>query len=110
MKPLRVGLAVGLLLLMAAAAFAGGKQESTGPVTVSFMCTEADLPKNFVDSFNADNPGINLVRVEEDWTKWMVEAMAGTAADLNRLGIGSDTAYYVKRGLFYDMTDLLKNS
>jgi hypothetical protein len=34
--------------------------------------------------FMAENPDINLVREEEDWTKWMADAIAGNAADLQR--------------------------
>ncbi len=74
------------------------------------MVIEADLPKDFVDSFNAANPNINLIRVEENWDKWLVDAMAGTAPDLARLGQGSDVPYFSRRGLLLDMTDYLKKS
>jgi multiple sugar transport system substrate-binding protein len=103
MRVARTALVFALLLLVAAGVFGQKK-------TVTFMCIEADLPKNFVDKFNADNPDINLVRTEEDWTKWTADAMAGSASDLIRMGIGSDTAYYSKRGLLYDMTSMLKSS
>ena len=109
MKVLKTLIVVAILISVSFSLYAGAEKEK-GPVTITFMCTEADLPKEFVDQFNAENPDINLVRVEEDWTKWATEAMAGTASDLNRLGSGTDIAYYVNRGLLYDMTDMLKNS
>lgn len=104
MKYLRSVLIVALLLLVALSVSAQKK------VTVSFMCIEADLPKDFVDSFMKANPDINLVRLEEDWTKWVADSMAGTAADLIRLGVGTDTAYYSRRGMLYDMTKLMQGS
>jgi len=109
MKLLKIGLILALLIFTVVNSFAGGQKEK-GPVTVTFMSTEADLQRSWVEKWNAANPDINLVRMEEDWTKWITEAMAGTAADLNRLGSGSDVAYYVKRKLFYDMTSMLNNS
>ena len=109
MKLLKTLIVMTILVSVSFSLYAGAEKEK-GPVTITFMCTEADLTKDFVDQFNAENPDINLVRVEEDWTKWATEAMAGTASDLNRLGSGTDAAYYVNRGLFYDMTGLLKKS
>lgn len=109
MKYLRSVLIVALLLLVAFAAFAGGAKEPE-KTTVRFLCIEADLPKAFVDKFMAANPDINLVREEEDWTKWMADAIAGNAADLQRMGSGTDIAYYVKRVLLYDMTKLMQGS
>lgn len=100
----KTALVVALLFVMTFSVMAQKKK------TVTFMCTEADLPKAWVDKFNAANPDINLVRVEEDWTKWTADAMAGSASDLIRMGTGSDTAYYSKRGLLYDMTSMLKKS
>lgn len=111
MKLIKAGLIAALILVAAVSLFAGGGQEGAkGPVTVRFLIVEADLPKDFIDSFMADNPDINLVREEEDWTKWMADAMAGNAADLQRMGSGTDIAYYHKRGLLYDMTELMENS
>ena len=104
MKHLRSVLLVALLLLVV---FSVAAQKKT---TVRFLIVEADLPKDFVDKFMAANPDINLVREEEDWTKWMADAIAGNAADLQRQGSGTDTAYYIKRGLLYDMTKLMKGS
>ncbi len=87
------------------------EKKDAGPVTVTFMNNESGLPQAFIDKFNAEYKGrIELVRTEYDWTKFVADAMAGTAADLLMLGSGSDVAYYVNRGLFYDMTDLFKNS
>jgi ABC-type glycerol-3-phosphate transport system substrate-binding protein len=86
MRIAKTALVFALLLLVGVGVFGQKK-------TVTFMCIEADLPKAFVDKFNAANPDINLVRVEEDWTKWTADAMAGSASDLIRMGIGSDTAY-----------------
>ena len=103
MRIAKTALVFALLLLVGVGVFGQKK-------TVTFMCIEADLPKAFVDKFNAANPDINLVRVEEDWTKWTADAMAGSASDLIRMGIGSDTAYYSKRGLLYDMSSMLKTS
>lgn len=96
-------LVLALVLLVAAAAIGQKK-------TVTFMCIEADLPKDFVDKFNAANPDINLVRTEEDWTRWTADAMAGSTSDLIRMGIGTDAAYYAKRGLLYDMTRMIRAS
>jgi len=109
MKFSKAFLFIALLAVSGVMAFAAGQEES-GPVTITFMCTEADLTTDAVSQFNADNPDIHLVRVEEDWTKWATEAMSGTASDLNRLGSGTDIAYYVNRGLLYDMTDMFKKS
>jgi len=109
MKLLKFGLATMLLLICASVLFAGGDQESKGPVTVTFMVHEADLPKDFVDSFNADNPMVNLIRVEANWEKWMADAMAGTAADLMQVN-GDQTAYFTHRGLWLDMTDMMDKS
>jgi multiple sugar transport system substrate-binding protein len=92
------------LLLLAGGGVFGQKK------TVTFMCIEPDLPKSSIDRFNAANPGINLVRVEEDWTRWTADAAAGSASDLARMGIGTDTATYVKRGLLYDMTGMIRAS
>jgi multiple sugar transport system substrate-binding protein len=103
MKLLRTVLVLALLLLAVGVVFGQKK-------TVTFMCIETDLPKDFVDKFNAANPDINLVRTEEDWTKWTADAMAGSASDLIRMGTGTDTAYYVKRGLLYDMTKMMQAS
>ena len=109
MKLLKCGLVVVLLLVGASTLFAGGGQEE-GPVTVTFMVHEADLPKEFVDKWNAANPDINLVRVEENFEKWVADAMVGTAPDLRQLGQGSDVPYYSRRGLFLDITGYLKKS
>jgi multiple sugar transport system substrate-binding protein len=82
-----------------------------GEVTVTFMNNESGLPQDFIDSFNNENEGnIMLVRTEYDWTKFIADAMAGTAADLMMLGSGSDVAYYVNRGLFYPMDELIAES
>lgn len=94
-----------ILLLTAA-----GGQEAEGPVEISFMITPADLPDEDIAQFNETHPNIRLVRTEENWTKFVSDAMAGTASDLMRLGSGSDVSYYVERGLFYDMTEMLQNS
>jgi multiple sugar transport system substrate-binding protein len=109
MKLLKFGLIAALLVIGATALFAGGGQE-TGPATLTFMVHEADLPKEFVDKWNAANPNINLVRVEQHFEKWIVEAMAGTASDLRQLGQGTDVPYFARRGLFLDITSQLKKS
>jgi len=109
MKLLKFGLAIMLLLVCSSVLFAGGEQEKKGPVTVTFMVHEADLPKDFVDSFNKENPQINLVRVETNWEKWMADAMAGTAADMMQVN-GNQTAYFTHRDLWLDMTDMLEKS
>jgi multiple sugar transport system substrate-binding protein len=103
MKLLKTVLILALLLLAVGVVFGQKK-------TVTFMCIETDLPKAFVDKFNAANPDINLVRTEEDWTKWTADAMAGSASDLIRMGTGTNTAYYSKRGLLYDMTKMIQAS
>lgn len=108
MKLFRVLVIISLVIFAAGSLYAGGREE--GPVTIRFMCTEADLPRDFVQSFNEQNPDINLVREDEDWTRWMADAMAGDAPDLSRMGSGTDIAYYVNRGLLYDITDMLKGS
>ena len=51
-----------------------------------------------------------IIETDFDWTKFVADAMAGTAADLNVLGSGADVAYYVERGLFLDLTDYFKNT
>ncbi len=109
MKLLKYGLIAALLLIGVAMLFAGGAQEE-GPITLTFMVHEADLPKEFVDKWNAANPDINLVRVEQNFEKWVADAMVGTAPDIRQLGQGSDVPYYARRGLFLDITDYLKKS
>jgi len=109
MKLLKWTLVAMLLVVGATFLFAGGGQEARGPVTVTFMVQESDLPKDFIDSFNAENPKINLVRVERNWEKWMADAMAGTAADMMQLN-GSDIPYFSHRGLLLDMTAMLEKS
>jgi len=98
-----LGRAASLLLLVAAAAYAQKK-------TVTFMCAEADLPREAVQGFAAAHPGIALVRVEEDWTRWRAEAAAGGAPDLARMGVGTDVGWYASRGLLYDLAPLLAGS
>ena len=110
MKLLKTGLFAVLLLLAALVLFAGGGQEAKGPVTLTFMVQAADLPEEFIAKWNAANPDVNLVRVEQNWEKWVADAMVGTAPDLRQVGLGSDTPYYARRGLFLDITDRLKNS
>ncbi len=110
MKLLRHGLVFALLLTLVLLVGCGGKKEK-GAVTVTFMNDESGLPQAFIDSFNEENAGkIVLVRTQNDWTKFIADAMAGTAADLLMLGSGSDVAYYVNRNLFYDMTELFEKS
>ena len=110
MRLLKWGVVALLLVVGATTLFAGGGQErARGPVTVTFMVHEADLPKEFVDSFNAANPDINLVRVETNWEKWMADALAGTAADMMQVN-GYEIAYFVHRDLLYDMTDMMRGS
>jgi multiple sugar transport system substrate-binding protein len=91
------------LLLAAAVACADKK-------VVTFMCAEADLPREAVQGFSAAHPGIALVRVDEDWTRWAADAAAGSAPDLARLGVGTDVGVYASRGLLYDLTPLLARS
>jgi multiple sugar transport system substrate-binding protein len=110
MKSARIMALAAVLLLAAATVFAGGAQESKGPVTLSFMVQPADLTPEWVDKFNAENPDINLVRVESNWEKWMADAMAGMAPDLAQMDYGSDVPYFARRGLLLDMTDRLKKS
>ncbi|MEE8592060.1 MAG: hypothetical protein V3T35_12155, partial [Spirochaetia bacterium] len=109
MKLLKWALVALLLIAGTTILFAGGGQEGKGPVTVTFMVQESDLPKDFIDSFNAENPQINLVRVERNWEKWMADAMAGTAADMMQLN-GSDIPYFSHRGLLLEMTDMIDES
>lgn len=113
MKMLKTSLAV-VVLLMISVSFlsAGGGQEAKeeGPVTVTFMATESGLPAPSIEQFNKDFPQIKLIRVERDYTKWMADAMAGTAADLLQIGFGTDIGYYSRRGLLLDISDFLKNS
>ncbi len=112
MKLLKQGFVFLFLLAFIFSVFAGGDQEKeTGPVTVTFMNNESGLPQDFIDSFNEEHAGeINLVRTEWDWTKFVADAMAGTAADLLMIGNSTDVAYYVNRDLFYDMTELFEKS
>jgi len=100
-----------IVLSMVFMLFSGCAKKEKGPVTVHFMSSEADLPANFVEKFNKENPDkITIVRTEPDYTKFVAEAMAGNASDLINLGSGSDVAYYVPRGLFKDITPYLEKS
>jgi len=79
--------------------------------TVKFMSSAADLPDEWVAKFNKENPdGITIVRTELDYTKFVAEAMAGTASDLINMGQGTDVAYYAPRGLLLPITKYLQNS
>lgn len=91
------------MLLAAAAACADKK-------TVTFMCAEADLPREAVQGFAAAHPGVALVRVEENWTRWTADAAAGSASDLARMGVGTDVGWYASHGFLYDLTPLLAKS
>ena len=89
----------------------GGKEKEAGPVTVTYSADEPNLPQAMVDSFNVKYEGhIKLVRTEWDMTKFIADAIAGTASDLFVLGNSTDVAYYVNRNLLYDMTELLEKS
>ena len=110
MGSIKWGLVALLLVLGISMLFAGGSQEGAkGPVTVTFMVQESDLPKDFIDSFNADNPNINLVRVDRNFEKWMADAMAGIAADMLQMN-GSEVPYFALRGLILEMTDYIEKS
>ncbi len=87
-----------------------GRLPAAQKKTVTFMCAEAELPRESVQRFSAANPDINLVRVDENWTTWTTEAATGGAADLARMGVGTDTGYYAKRGFLYDMTAMIRSS
>ena len=101
---------VALLAVLAPGLQAGGRQESARRVTIRFMSTEADLPAGFVERFNAANPEVELVRLEEDFTRLLADLAAGSPPDLVRLGMGIDVAYYARRGLLYDLTEFFRDS
>ena len=64
MKFQKAMIVIAILAVSSVALFANGGKDA-GPVTINFMCTEADLTADQVAKFNAANPDINLVRVEE---------------------------------------------
>lgn len=107
----RLALLIGILAIGAAESLpAGGGQESTGPVTIHFMTPEVELPPQLVERFVAANPDIELVRIEEDYTRLVAELAAGTPPDLARMGFGTDVAYFARRGLLYDLTGFFAKS
>jgi multiple sugar transport system substrate-binding protein len=114
MKILKMCLAAIALLMIAAIPLIanGGQEEGTveNPATVTFMATESGCPAPSIDQFNKDFPTIKLVRVERDYTKWLADAMAGTAADLVQIGFGTDVGYYARRGLLLDITKYIEAS
>lgn len=75
----RLALLIGILAIGAAESLpAGGGQEGTGPVTIHFMTPEVELSPQLVERFVAANPDIELVRIEEDYTRLVAELAAGT--------------------------------
>jgi len=97
-----------IVILVSMTAYAGGQGEAEKK-TIIFMGTESSMPAANIAQYNADHPSINLIRVEQDDTKYLADALAGTAPDLLRVGSGSDIGYYVNRGILLDLTDHLKD-
>jgi len=111
MKNLKILPALVLLLCVSLAVYAGGGQEGKPEkVTLKLMTYEPAFPTEWWERWNAENPDLQIIRTEWDWTKFVADAMAGTAADLNVLGSGADVAYYAERGLLLDLTDYFKNA
>ena len=87
-----------------------GGRETTSPITIHFMTQEAELAPRFVERFEAANPDIKLVRLEDDFTRLVSELAAGSPPDLVRLGMGIDVAYFARRGLLYDLSSFFIKS
>jgi multiple sugar transport system substrate-binding protein len=104
-------LLIGILVLGAAKSLpARGSQEDAGTVTIHFMTPEVELDAASVQRFQAANPDIQLVRLEEDTTRLVAELAAGSPPDLIRNGMGIDVAYFARRGLLYDLSDFFSRS
>ena len=111
MKKLRIFLVLALLLCISVGVYAGGRQEARPQrITLKLMTYEPAFPTDWWERWNAENPDLQIVRTEWDWTKFVADAMAGTAADLNVLGSGADVAYYAERGLLLDLTEYFKKA
>ncbi len=111
MKITKLFLIGSALLLAATVLFAGGAQEKKPEkITLTFNTLEAGFPTEWWERWNAENPNLQIERTQPDWTKFVADAMAGTADDLILLGSGADIAYSVERGLFLDLTDYFKNA
>jgi len=102
--------AIALSLGIVFSIFAGGDQEAVEKVTIRFEGNEREFPPEFIESFIAANPDIEVVRIEPEWTRMIADMIAGTASDIILVGCGTDVAYFSLRGLFLDLTDRLKNS
>jgi multiple sugar transport system substrate-binding protein len=106
-----LALLVGMIFFAVTEGLSGsGGQENAGPITIHFMTQEVELPPQLVERFHATNPDIELVRLEEDFTRLVAELAAGTPPDLVRLGMGIDVAYFARRGLLYDLSDFFSKS
>jgi multiple sugar transport system substrate-binding protein len=97
-----------IVILVSMTAYASGQGEGEKK-TIIYMGTESAMPAENIAQYNADNPNIELIRVEQDNAKFLADAMAGTAPDIFRIGSGSDIGYYTRRGLLLDLTDRLKD-
>lgn len=110
MKLLKRTLILVTLLISCLLTYAGGGQETVEKVTIKFESDEVEFPQEFIDRFNAQNPDIELVRIDIEWNRRIADMMAGTAADLLLIATGTSVGYFSRRGLLLDITARLKNS
>ncbi|MCP4403223.1 MAG: extracellular solute-binding protein [bacterium] len=79
-------------------------------ITLRFMSPESGLTEAWIKLWNDANPDIQIVREDLDHAKWIADSMAGKPADLKNLGSGTEVPFFVKRGMFLDLTDYFKKS
>ena len=108
MKKLLVAL---LMVALCAAAWAGGGEEQPeGPITLRIMGSESAFTTPWIESWNAQNPNVQVTREEENHAKWIADYLAGSPADLLYFPLGFELSYFVNRGMLLDLTEYFENS
>ncbi|TFG63042.1 MAG: extracellular solute-binding protein [Spirochaetales bacterium] len=79
-------------------------------ITLRIMSPESDFTDAWIQEWNTANPEIQLVREENDYPKWIADFLAGSPADILNVGYGAEIPYFVKRGMFLDLSDYFAKS
>ena len=99
-----------VLVTMVLSVVGGASDVAAKKVTLRVMSPESDFTEAWIKPWNDANPDIQIVREDQDHAKWIADYMAGKPADLLNLGSGAETPFFVKRGMFLDLTDYFKKS
>jgi len=99
-----------LLIALTMTVWAGGDQEEAGPVSLRVMSPASDFTDEWIEAWNSANPDIQLVREDQDQTKWIADYIAGSSPDIINLGSGAEIPYFAKRGMLLDLTDYFEAS